>query len=746
MARVSPTRCRVVGTPVSYGLATFKDRQVQLEQILSWLADPVIRMITVFGRRGIGKSSLVAKVVETFSDSHDGRSGVVNLSTRTGGRVTIEGIFFACTELADPAEQRTLQALWASPRDPRDKILGLFAAMDEGTHVIVLDNIEDQLTDDGHPRNLDLEVFFDVLFRASRAPCVLVTSQVPVALDPAMRRWQTLLHLDEGLPVGAGVDLLRELDRGGEAGLFDATDAELERAVTRMHGVPRALELAVGALTGDDLNLPTLDDLLDNFTVRGDIVDQLAQDRNRRLDDEARLTLDALAVFGIPVKRDPVEWVLRPLAPGLDPARALSRLAQVHLVSVNRRSRDYALHPLDADIAYSKLSPTGPASRQILERRVAAWYQRQRQDPPWRTVTDVTSHRQEFEHRLRAGDYDDAALILDDIEEFLIWQGSVREVIGMHLAIEGHVIGDAAMLAHLVGYGHARHVGGPLREAIAPLQQAVALAEKLSDRHQLERALYSLGDVYRALRQLHQACDVLERAAAIAHELEKPRHESGALLSLSLTYAYLGQIAQALKVSDRLERLAEETGDPLIRARDGDVRCTLYFAAERWAEAISKAEQAASCYKEAGVPESLGFAYNVHGLSLLGLGQVADAVAVLTSAIDDLSEVMFPRPMGLCSYNLAWAYWLAGRHVDARDAAERAVRIFRQTGGADLDASEALARAAAAMIDGDRLTATAALRAAADKSSGNCDFAPGRWLIAEADRLAPELPRDPPPV
>lgn len=741
MARVSPTRCRVVGTPVSYGLATFKDRQAQLEQILSWLADPVIRMITVFGRRGIGKSSLVAKAVEIFSDSHDSRSGVVNLSTRTGGRVTIEGIFFACTELADPAEQRALRALWASPRDPRDKILGLFAAMDEGTHVIVLDNIEDQLTDDGHPRNLDLEVFLDVLFRASRAPYVLVTSQVPVALDPAMRRWQTLLHLDQGLPVGDGVDLLRELDRDGEAGLFDATDAELERAVTRMHGVPRALELAVGALAGDDLNLPTLDDLLDNFTVRGDIVDQLAQDRYRHLDDEARLTLDVLAVFGIPVKRDPVEWVLQPLAPGLDPARALSRLAQVHLVSVNRRSRDYALHPLDADIAYGKLSPTGPASRQILERRVAAWYQRQRQQPPWRTVADVTSHRQEFEHRLRAGDYDDAALVLDDIEEFLIWQGSVREVIGMHLAIEGHVMGDAAMLAHLVGYGHARHVGGPLGEAIAPLQQAVALAEKLGDRHQLERALYSLGDVYRALRQLHQACDVLERAAAIAHELEKPRHESGALLSLSLTYAYLGEIAQALKVSDRLERLAEETDDPLIRARDGDTRSTVYCAAERWAEAVSKAEQAASCYKEAGVPESLGFAYNVHGLSLLGLGQVADAVAVLTSAIDDLSEVVFPRPMGLCSYNLAWAHWLAGRHSDARDAAERAVRIFRHTGGADLDASEALARAAAAMIGGDRLTAAAALRAAADKSSGNCDFAPGQWLIAEAGRLAAEPPR-----
>src|SRR5947208_1675268 len=115
----SPMRCRVVGTPVSYGLATFKDRDAQVEQILRWLADPTTRMITVFGRRGIGKSSLVAKVVETIAATDSGCSGVVNLSARTDGLITIEKIFFAVAELADPAGKESLFALWSKPRDPR---------------------------------------------------------------------------------------------------------------------------------------------------------------------------------------------------------------------------------------------------------------------------------------------------------------------------------------------------------------------------------------------------------------------------------------------------------------------------------------------------------------------------------------------------------------------------------------------------------------------------------------------------
>jgi tetratricopeptide (TPR) repeat protein len=731
----SPVRCRVVGTPVSYGLETFKNRRAEVEQILHWLADRATRMITVFGHRGIGKSSLVAKVVETLAGTGSGCSGIVNLSTRTGGPLTIERIFLACAELADPVERRVLLGLWSSRRDPREKLLELFATMSEGTHVIVLDNIEDQLSDDGRSKNADLDLFLDVVFRASRAPRVLVTSQVPVALDPAVRRWEARLHLENGLPVAESVELLRELDRNGDAGLLDAPRAELEQAARRLHGVPRALELTVGVLTEDNLLLPTLDNLLDDFTARGDVVDQLAHDRYRRLDDEARLTLDVLAVFGRPVTGEPVQWVLHPLAPNLDPRRVLSHLAQVHMVSVNRRSRKFALHPLDADIAYGALPVTGPAGRQVLERRVAGWFQRQCLPPPWRTVADVANHRQEYEHLLRAGDYDDAALILGEIGDFLVWQGSIREVLGMHLAIRGHLHDDAAVLSHLVGYGQARHIGGPLAEAIAPLQQGVALAQKIGDRRQLERALFSLGDVFRAQRRLREAVDVLGQAAALAHELGDSLHEAHSLLCLSLSYAYLDEIPAALDVADRLHLLAKETGEATIRARTGDARSAAYIVAGRWSDAFAAAEQAVAAYEDAGVPEALGYARNVQGIALLGLGRVAEAVAVLSRARGEGSRVESPRAEGLCLYNLSWAHWLAGRHADARSTACEAVEAFRRSGGADVEASEELVRAATAMLAGDRQMAGAALRAAASKSRGNCDLAPARWLAAEADLL-----------
>jgi tetratricopeptide (TPR) repeat protein len=737
MAGYSPVRCRVVGTPVSYGLATFKDRNEQLARILSWLADPGTRLITVHGRRGIGKSALVAKAVDTLADTDSDCSAVVNLSTRTEGPLTIERIFFTCAELAGPGEREMLQALWGSRRSPQDKLMELFDAMGEGTHVIVLDNIEDQLSDDGHPVNADLEILLDVVFRAERAPRLLVTSQVPIALDPAVRRFEARLLLEDGLPVTDSVELLRELDRNGDAGLLDAPDSELEDAARRLYGVPRALELAVGVMSDDHLTMPRLDQLLDDFVARGDVVDQLAHDRHRRLDDEARLTLELLAVFRTPVTREPVEWVLCPLAPNLDPARALSRLAQVHMVSVNRRTREFALHPLDADIAYEALPADGPAGRQVLERRVAGWYERQYLVPPWRKVSDVASHRQAFEHRLRAGDYDDAALILDEIDEFLIWQGSIREVLGMHLALEGHLRSDDAKLAHLVGYGQARHIGGPLDEAILPLQQAIDLAGRIKDRRKLERALFSLGDVYRALRRLREAVDVLWRSAKLAHELGDSHHEAHSLLCVSLSHSYLGEIPEALRVAGQLQALAAETGDPMILGRAGDARSAACIVGERWEEAISAAEQALAGYEAAGVPEALGYARNAQGIALLGLGRVADAVALLTRARSEGSQVESPRAEGLCLYNLAWAHWAGGRYAAAHAAAREAIDAFRRSGGADVDASEALARGASAMLAGDSQAARAALAAAADKSRGNSDLTPARWLMAEADRLVP---------
>jgi tetratricopeptide (TPR) repeat protein len=732
-------RARVVGAPVSYGLEAFKDRHAQLEQILRWLDDAATRMITVFGRRGIGKSALAAKAVEVLARGNTGYSGVVNLSTRTDGTLTIERIFFACAELANPSKRNELNILWASRRDPRDKLTELFTALEEGKIVVVLDNIEDQLSDDGHPGTSDLEIFFDVIFRAAKAPRVLVTSQVPVVLDPAMLRMHARLELKEGLPVAECVELLRELDRNGEAGLRDASTAGLERAARKLHGVPRALELTVGALVGDDPTLPTVDDVLKSFTARGDIVDQLAHARYQRLGDAARVTMDVLSVFGCPVTREPVEWVMRSVVPDLDPGMALRQLVHVHMVSVDRRSKEFGLYPLDADIAYAAMPEEGPIGRRNIEHRVAAWYRINRFPPPWHSVAEVANYRREYEHLLRAGEFDECAFVLDEISEFLIWYGSSHEVISMYRAIQDHLNDKVALLAHLVGYGHALDRCGPLEEAIRPLQKAVRLAEQLGDKRQLERALLSLGDVLRSLQQLREAVEVLRRAADIARETGNNSHEAYALLQLSLSLAYLREIPDALEIADQLEHLASAENRTLISAQANDARSAAYVAARRWTDAIRASMQAAQDYQASSMHEMLGYVHNVHGIALLGQGRVDEARSLLDRARTDGADIQSPRIQGLSLYNLAWAHWMAGRHSDAWHTAGHAMEALRRSGGADLEASRQLADAAAAMLAGDTEAARLALAGAANASDRNADLVPSEWLVAEATQLRARL-------
>ena len=732
-------RCRVVGTPVSYCLETFRDREAYLAQIVQWLADTAIRMVTVFGRRGIGKSALAAKVVEILASTDSECRGVANLSTRTGGALTIERIFFTCTELATPSARQALVTLWASGREPRDKLIELFEAMEQGRHVVVLDNIEDQLGDDGRPENPDLSIFLDAVFRAVRAPQVLVTTELPMALDPAVRRFEARLHLQDGLPVEDCVELLRELDRNGDAGLLEAPRPVLEQAARRVHCVPRALELIVGALADDRLTFPTLDEILTGFPAREDIVDQLAHRRYQQLDDECRMALGVLAVFRGPVSREPVEWVMRPLDPSIDPVRALSHLVHVHMVSADLRSKEFVLHPLDAQIAYAALPDDGPFGRRVLERRVAAWYRGNLSPPPWHAVDDVVNHRHAFEHLLRAGDYDQCALVLDEIGEFLIWQGSSREVLSMHLEIRDHLKDEAALLAHLVGYGFTRDRSGPLEEAIEPLQQAVALAKRIGDKLHLERALFCLGEVYRDLRRLQEAVEVLTQGASLAEEIGDYTQQAHTLLQLSLAFSYLGDVPAALEVADKLQLLASTNDEVLILAQVNNARSAAYVAARRWVEAARTAEEAVQGYETCGMPEVVGYARNVLGIALLAQGRIDEATGLLRLTSTHGADIQSPRTEGLCLYNLAWGHWVAGRYGAARDTAHNATGAFRRSGGADIAASQELANAAAAMINGDRKPAIEALTQAARASQGNSDLAPGEWLMAEASRLCDEL-------
>ncbi|MGW0468150.1 tetratricopeptide repeat protein [Streptomyces sp. NPDC003027] len=733
---------QVIGLPVAHGIELFKNRTREIEAIGRQLADPSLRMVTITGRRGMGKSALAAKFMDLL---HRGEwpghvqapppSGLVNLSTRTSG-ISLERLYFDCAQLLGPEHLTRLRETWAAQSPVQDKLDTLFGAMGDRLFVILMDNFEELLDDDGNVEDEELAVFLDCLFRAGSTPRLLVTSQIPVRLAPELRRFVAQVELSEGLRPAESVALLRELDRDGSLGIAGLSDEELLRAAVRVHGVPRALELLVGAMADDALTLPSLQDVLENYAQRRDVVAGLAQDRYRRLGPESRGVLGVLAALRTPVTQATLRRIVAALDPALDVAPVLSRLIRVHLLSVDRARRTFALHPMDADLAYSAMPADGAMGREAVERRIADWYASIA--PPrsaWRTVDDIRPQRQRFDHLVRAGDFDAAATVLSGISEWMVWHGSVLGAVSMHLAVDGRLTDERARLAHVGAFGHARLTAGPMEHAVRLFTEAADLAERLGDHDALRNALFGLGDAYRQLGRPDAAVGPLARAADLAHETGDTEREVHAILSLGLAHSYLGDGETALAGADRLSALARATGDLLTEARAWNARTVALLTLERWEETITAGEQAVRAYRAAGIPEGINNALNAQGLALLGLGRGGEAVTMLKAAFEEASRTESPRSEGVCLFNLAWAYWCEGRYAQAAETAERASVSLRIAGAAEAAAARELAEAARARTVPRPRAAADALIRAADALGGNVEVVGGSWLLAHARRL-----------
>ncbi|MFD7326556.1 trypsin-like peptidase domain-containing protein [Streptomyces sp. NPDC059875] len=738
----APARSKVIGLPVAHGIELFKNRTRELDLIGLHLGDPALRMVTVTGRRGMGKSALAAKVMDLLDQGEwPGHaraplpSGLVNLSTRTSG-ISLERLYFDCAQLLGGEHRTRLREVWAAQIPVQDKLDELFGAMGDRLFVILMDNLEDLLHEDGTIRDEEVAIFLDCLFRARSTPRLLVTIQVPVRLAPELRRFVAQVELSEGLRPSESVALLRELDRDGSLGIAHLPDEELLQAAVRVHGVPRALELLVGAMADDDLTLPTLQDVLADYAQRRDVVAGLVQDRHRRLDAGSRTVVGVLAALRTPVPQPVIQTIVDGVDPTLDVTRILAHLVRIHLLSVDRRHRTFALHPMDADLAYGELPEDGPTGRTAVERRIADWYANTA--PPraaWRTADDVRPQRRQFDHLVRAGDFDAAATVLGEMGEWLVWQGSVLGVISMHLAIDGRLSDDRARLAHLGSFGHARLTAGPMEHALELFTEAAGLAQRLGDLRALQNAQFGLGDAYRQLGRLDAAVGPLARAGELAHENGDMEGEVHAILSLSLAHSSLGDGETALAGADRLAELGRASGDLLTEARAGNARTIALLTLGRWEETLTAADLAVRAYRASGVPEGINNALNAQGIALLALERVGEAVTMLKAALDEALLTESPRSEGVCLCNLAWAYWRDGRYAQAAETAERASVSLRIAGAAEAEAAQALAEAARARaVPHPRAAADALVRAAGALGS-NVEVVGPSWLVAQADLL-----------
>ncbi|GAA1108211.1 hypothetical protein GCM10009663_57560 [Kitasatospora arboriphila] len=737
-----PHQCQIIGQRTAFGLHSFKDRVRELPEIRRLLQDPAVRIISLLGRRGIGKSLLAVRAATSAADGKwpDGArtkplDAVVYLGQRTSG-ITFERVFFDCLSLLSDEKAARLHRTWASGRRAGEKASALFDALAPREVLLLFDNLEDVLDVDARPAEPELGELIEALVSHERAPRLLLTSQIPLSLSPQLSRAEHRVELRDGLPDRDAVSLLRELDPYGHSGIREADEELLAATARRVYGVPRGLELIAGALR-DDLTMRTLREWLTDSDALTNVVDQLAHRHYEALSEEPRLVVDVLSVFGTPTKLEAIEWVLQPVAPALEVREVLRKLIDSYLVRQDRQTRSYSLHPMDADIARNSLRSASPSLARRLHRRIADWYARTATSPEtWQSPLDVDPNRRELEHRIQAGDYDEAALVLDQVAEFLLWQGSVAAVLGQHSRLVGLLGSAEARLAHLVVGGHAHYIAGPQPRARELLEQAAALATAPQHRARLQRILFLLGDLDR-FENRPEAILRLTLAAELASELGNVEEVSHSLMCLSLAHSYAGRPEQALETAAELANLTGEpySASPLTRARLGDALACAYVAQRNWtlvAEAISGAIAA---YRESGIPEALGYAFNTLGLARCAEGDLAAALEAFEQGVVLGAETEMARAEGLCFFNRAWVLWETGRCVEAEESARAARAAYRRGGCKDEPVAAALCDALAEHRRHNDALTVRHLERCEQLLDGNPDLCPSEWLIATTERI-----------
>ena len=240
-------------------------RTADLADLSERLRDPDVRLVTLLGPGGIGKTTLAAAVLPDVQGDFP------------------DGVFVAPLEgrsEPDAVARAAAQAASLVLRRDADPLPQLIAALDGRRVLLCLDAFE---------RHLDQAAAVDALVRAAAGPTVLVTSRQRLRLSTEVVVEIGPLAIDGARPTPAA-RLFRRVAawRMPAAAVRRLDDAAIERVAQLVGGHPLALELA--ALSLDALGLEGLEAELRRSwePLRSDDVDRPAGRRDvRALIDDA---------------------------------------------------------------------------------------------------------------------------------------------------------------------------------------------------------------------------------------------------------------------------------------------------------------------------------------------------------------------------------------------------------------------------------------------------------------------------
>ena len=400
----------------------------------------------------------------------------------------------------------------------------------------------------------------------------------------------------------------------------------------------------------------------------------------------------------------------------------------------------WVLHPIDRDFAYARCPETGRYSRQTLHHRAAEWYASVRTPRAmWRTLEGLDPLIREFEHRVKAGLYDDAGAVLAEFDDALTsTSGYAARSLAMHLQIDGQITMDRVRLLHVLGLAHAyRHIG-PLERAIDYYQETLKMAKAQGNPTAEIEALGWMGEAFRRLGRLDDGVIMVRQAVDAARRVGDRSRVARWLGELGLTCCYRGELKEALEYAEEAHRTAVEIHDINWEALAVDCLSLVHLARGDAVKALQAASRAIEAYQQGSWDQTVIYVLNVQGLAHLDLHQIDQAIDCLERAHQEARVVEDVRVEGMTQFNLAHAYRIKPDTIKALELAEDAVRIFVRTGGGELPAAQGLAEALRARAAGLAAAEARALVAVARGSLSNPDLRNPQGVLEDAVALARE--------
>lgn len=572
---------KFINPPPGLAPGYFQDRHYETATVGAFLRDEALRLFTVVGRGGTGKTALVCRLLKALESGQlpdDGGSmsvdGIVYLSTRGTRRVNMPNIYSDLSKLLPTDIASQLDALYKNAQvSTAYKMQTLLANFPQGRTVLLLDNFEDLVepsTLNVHDGELD-EALRALLDAPQHGVNVILTTRIPPrALALVQPGRQRRLDLDEGLESPYAENILREMDADGKVGLKSAPAELLAEARVRTRGYPRALEALFAILSADrDTTLPEI--LSDTAHMLPDnVVKDLVGEAFSRLDPAAQQVMQALAVYNRPVTPAAVDYLLQPYLPSVNSAPVLNRL--VNMQFARKETGRYYLHPVDRAYAFSHVPEGQPSDRyadsysgdalpysQFATLNRAAEYFMEARTPRenWKSIEDLAPQLAEFDLRCEGQDYDTAAHVLLDIDVYCLYVwGLYHLLIELYERLHPHLNEHFIKQICLLGLGAAYRMTGDVHKSIVACEQALELAKLMGTRSRECGCLCNLGNCYADLGQTVRAVEFYEQALTIARESGFQREEEVDLGNLGVCYGELGESERAIECLEQALNIA----------------------------------------------------------------------------------------------------------------------------------------------------------------------------------------------